>query len=148
MASNWSIMACCEWSEFPCHQDVWGYAPLFSCVLLPLESNALNTKKRLQKIIPFKGSLCILFRVRTQSAKCSVTCTAITHLVRSHFRTPQLPIILAHFSLMYPTAVLKLQFSSRLLCWCLLIAPSCRHFFRFKHLEGPEISFVVYRSLV
>lgn len=109
---------------------------------------ALNTKKRLQKIIPFKGSLCILFRVRTQSAKCSVTCTAITHLVRSHFRTPQLPIILAHFSLMYPTAVLKLQFSSRLLCWCLLIAPSCRHFFRFKHLEGPEISFVVYRSLV
>ena len=72
---------------------------------------ALNTKKWLQKIIPFKGNLCILFSVWTQSLKCSVTCTAITHLVRSNFRTSQLPIILAHFLQMHPTAVVKLQFS-------------------------------------
>lgn len=66
---------------------------------------ALNTKKRFQKIVPFKGNLCILCSVRTQPVKCGVTCAAITHLVRSNFRMPQLPIIVARF-LNSKTAVL------------------------------------------
>lgn len=109
---------CCERSEFTRSQVVWEYMPLFSGLLLLLKGNCFEHQKR--KIIEdytSNGQSLRLLQWKKSDRK-SVTCSAITHLVRSNFRTLQLPIILTLFFFnKYPTSVLELQYVGTYCCY-------------------------------
>lgn len=94
---------------------------LFSCLLLPWRAIALNAKKEkiTEDYTSYRQSL-HLVQHWEKSVRRSVTCSAVTHLVRSNFRTLQLPIILTLFfftctqqqywscSMLLPTVATKL----------------------------------------
>jgi hypothetical protein len=124
----------CERSKFTNSQVVWVWVALFSCLLLPWRAIALNAKREkiTEDYTSYRQSL-HLVQSWEKSVRRSVTCSAVTHLVRSNFRTLQLPIILTlSFKKHVPNSNVEAA-----VCCCLLLLPSSvlrRHHDRPPHL--------------
>ena len=78
----------CERSKFTNSQVVWVWVALFSCLLLPWRAIALNAKREkiTEDYTSYRQSL-HLVQSWEKSVRRSVTCSAVTHLVRSNFNT-------------------------------------------------------------